>query len=241
MEKNNPLISVIIPVYNGEKYLAKAIDSIQKQAYSPVEIIVIDDGSTDNSAAIAQSYQAIKYFHQPNRGLSASLNQGLGIATGELLAFLDADDIWEDNKLSIQMEVLQKDHSLDGVFGHHQQFISRGDSLRTMDQRILPAPFKGALLIRRESFFRVGLFDTSLTLGDFIDWYKRAMEAGLKFLMLPDVVLKRRIHDDNSSVRDRYAEKDYVKIMKAALDRKRKKEAEHQNSTDPETGQQQKL
>jgi glycosyltransferase involved in cell wall biosynthesis len=241
MEKNNPLISVIIPVYNAERYLAEAIDSVQKQAYFPIEIIVIDDCSVDNSAKVAKSYQTVMYFFQSKCGLSAALNKGLGIASGKFIAFLDADDIWEDNKLSIQMEALRKEPSLDGVFGHHQQFISRGNSLRTMDQRILPAPFKGALLIRRESFFRVGLFDTSLTLGDFIDWYKRAMEAGLKFLMLPDVVLKRRIHDDNSSVRDRHAEKDYVKIMKAALDRKRKKEAEQRNSTDLETGQQQKL
>ena len=241
MEKNNPLISIIIPVYNGEKYLVEAIDSVLKQAYSPIEIIVIDDGSVDNSAAIAQSYHAIKYFHQPNRGLSAALNQGLGIATGEFLAFLDADDIWEENKLSLQMEDLKKDPTLDAVFGHHQQFISREGSLRTIDQRILPAPFKGAMLIRRESFFRVGLFDTSLTLGDFIDWYKRAMEASLKFLMLPDIVMRRRIHDDNSSIRNRNAEKDYVKIMKAALDRKRKKQAEEQQSKNSEYGQQQKL
>jgi len=240
MEKNNPLISVIIPVYNGGKYLAEAIDSVQQQSYSPVEIIVIDDDSVDNSAMIAKSYQAVKYFYQSKSGLSVALNKGLAITSGDFIAFLDADDIWEENKLSLQMEVLRKDSTLDAVFGHHQQFISREGFLRTMDQRILPAPFKGAMLIRRESFFRVGLFDESLTLGDFVDWYKRAIEAGLKFLMLPDVVMRRRIHDDNSSVRDRHAEKDYVKIMKAALDRKRKREAEQQQSKNSESGQQQK-
>lgn len=236
MKKNNPLISVIIPVYNGEKYLAEAIDSIQKQAYSPIEIIVIDDGSTDNSAAIAQSYQTVKYFSQLKSGISAALNKGLGIANGEFLAFLDADDIWEDNKLTIQMEVLQKDHSLDGVFGHFRQFISselvnKTESSDTSDQKTLPALFKAAMLIRREAFYRVGLFDESLTLGDFIDWYKRAIETGLKFLVLPDVVFRRRIHDNNSTVRDQHAMKDYVRIMKAALDRKRKLEAEERDST----------
>jgi glycosyltransferase involved in cell wall biosynthesis len=237
MEINNPLISVIIPVYNEERYLSEALDSVQKQSYSPIEIIVIDDSSVDNSATIAKSYQMVKYFFQPKCGLSAALNKGLGIASGEFFTFLDADDTWEEHKLSLQMEALIKDPSLDAVFGHHRQFISRDVSQTIIeDQRILPAPFKGAMMIRRESFFRVGLFDTSLTIGDFIDWYKRAMEAGLNFLMLPDVVMRRRIHDDNSSVRDRHAEKDYVKIMKAALDRKRKKEAEQRNSTDPETG-----
>ncbi|MGA2823587.1 MAG: glycosyltransferase [Bacteroidales bacterium] len=237
MEKNNPLISVIIPVYNEEQYLSEALDSVRQQSYSPVEIIVIDDDSVDNSATIAKSYQTVKYFFQSKSGVSVALNKGLGIASGDFFAFLDADDIWEERKLSLQMEALRKDPSLDAVFGHHRQFISRDVSRTIEDWRILPAPFKGAMLIRRESFFRVGLFDISLTLGDFIDWYKRAMEADLKFLMLPDIVMRRRIHDDNSSVRNRHAKKDYVKIMKAALDRKRKKEAEQQqNSTNPETG-----
>jgi hypothetical protein len=77
------------------------------------------------------------------------------------------------------------------------------------------------MLIKRESFYRVGLFNTSLTLGDFVDWYKRATELDLKTLVLLEVVLKRRIHDDNQSVRDKHAVKDYVHIMKAALDRQR--------------------
>jgi len=240
MEKNNPLISVIIPVYNEERYLSEALDSVQQQSYSPIEIIVIDDDSVDNSATIAKSYQTVKYFFQSKSGLSVALNKGLKIAFGDFFSFLDADDIWEEHKLSLQMEALRTDPTLDAVFGHHRQFISSDVSRTIEDQRILPAPFKGAMLIRRESFFRVGLFDTSLTLGDFIDWYKRAMEAELKFLMLPDIVMRRRIHDNNSSVRDRHAEKDYVRIMKAALDRKRKKQAEEQKSNNPETGQQQK-
>jgi glycosyltransferase involved in cell wall biosynthesis len=236
--ENNPLISVIIPVYNAERFLSEALDSVQKQSYFPLEIIVIDS-SVDNSATIAKSYQTVKYYFQEKCGLPSALNEGLKMASGDFFAFLDADDIWEDHKLKLQMEALIKDPSLDAVFGHHRQFLSMKDSTLKEDQRILPAPFKGAMLIRRESFFRVGLFDTSLTLGDFIDWYKRAMETGLKLLMLPDVVLKRRIHDDNLSVRDRHEEQDYVKIMKAALDRVRKKQTEEQAAKNSETNEQQ--
>ncbi|NQV01635.1 MAG: glycosyltransferase [Bacteroidia bacterium] len=235
MEKTNPLISVIIPVYNGGLYLAEAIDSVLKQAYSPMEIIVIDDGSTDNSAAIAKGYQTVRYFFQPNSGTSAALNKGLGVAVGEFLAFLDADDIWEKNKLLIQMEVLRKDPFLDGVFGHLRQFVSsefvnKTELSDTRDQKILPGLFKASMLIRREAFNRTGLFDENLTLGDFVDWYTRSMETGLKFLVLPDVVFRRRIHNNNMTLRNRSEMKDYVRILKAGLDRKRKREQEERNS-----------
>ena len=230
MKENNPLLSVIIAVYNRELFLAEAIDSVLAQTYSPVEIIVIDDGSDDNSASIAKRYHSVKYFYQSKSGISTALNNGLSHITGDYIAFLDSDDIWEESKLSLQMELLKKEPFIEGVFGHHQQFMCNEDSLKIMNPIILSAPLKQTLLIKRDSFKRVGLFDTSLILGDFIDWYKRATDMDLKFYMLPDVVLKRRIHENNSSVLHQYAVKDYVRIMKAALDRKRIKEAEELDS-----------
>ena len=235
MKENNPLISVIIAVYNRELFLAEAIESVLAQTYSPVEIIVIDDGSDDNSASIAKSYHSVKYFFQSKSGTSAALNKGLSFITGDYIAFLDSDDIWEESKLSLQMELLKKEPSIEGVFGHHQQFRCNEDSLKIMNPIIFSAPLKPTLLIKRDSFNRVGLFDTCLTLGDFIDWYKRATDMDLKFKMLPNVVLKRRIHDNNSSVLNQYAVKDYVSIMKAALDRKRKKEAEQMGAINTES------
>ena len=228
MEQNNPLVSVIIPVYNGERFLAAAIESVLSQSYCPLELIVIDDGSTDGSGVIAKSYQSLRYVFQPNGGLCAALNRGLEAAQGSFFAFLDADDLWMENKLALQMSLFDKHPDVDIVFGHHQRFYNRdsgADQTRAAGAgtKILPAPFKGAMLIRRDSFFRVGLFDTTLRIGDFIDWYKRASEMKLRSFMPPDVVLKRRIHDDHLSNRDPHAAKDYVRIMKASLDRQRKK------------------
>ena len=229
MEQNNPLVSVIIPVYNGERFLAAAIESVLTQSYCPLELIVIDDGSTDGSATIAKSYQPLRYFFQPHGGLPAALNSGIEAAQGSFFAFLDADDLWMENKLALQMSLFDKHPDVDIVFGHHQRFYNRdsgADPTREAGAgtEILPAPLKAAMLIRRDSFFRVGLFDTTLRMGDFVDWYIRASEIKLRILMPPDVVLKRRIHDDHMSIRNRYAATDYVRIVKASLDRQRKKD-----------------
>jgi len=225
MEPNNPLVSVIIPVYNGERFLGAAIESVLSQSYHPFELIVIDDGSTDGSAKIAKIYQAVRYFFQPNGGLSAALNKGIQEARGSFFAFLDADDLWVENKLALQMSVFDQHTDLDIIFGHHQRFYDMclSKTPAESENKILPAPLKGAMLIKRDSFFRVGLFDTTLRVGDFIDWYKRSSEMKLKILMLPDVILKRRIHNDHQSVRNQHANKDYVRILKASMDRQRKK------------------
>jgi glycosyltransferase involved in cell wall biosynthesis len=227
MKEENPLVSVIIPVYNGERFLAEAIESVLGQTYSPVEIIVIDDGSEDHSAQIAQNYKEVSYFYQPNSGLSAALNSGIKQATGSLLAFLDADDLWTDDKLMLQVAAMKDDPAVEAVFGHHVRFYTgtpahtdNNTEIRS-DDSILPAWFKGAMLIRKEAFYRVGFFDTSLVMGDFLDWYQRAQEKNLRTCILQEVIFKRRIHGDNKSLRDRHAMKDYVRIVKAALDRRR--------------------
>jgi glycosyltransferase involved in cell wall biosynthesis len=227
MKEQNPLVSVIIPVYNGERFLAEAIESVLRQTYSPVEIIVIDDGSEDHSAQIAQRYREVRYFHQPNSGLSEALNHGVRQARGSFLSFLDADDLWTDDKLMLQVTMMKRDQEVEAVFGHHVRFYTgtpnqAGDDPTVRhDDRVLPALFKGAMLVRKEAFDRVGFFDTSLVMGDFLDWYQRAQEKGLKSRILPEVIFRRRIHGDNKSVRDRHAMKDYVRIVKAALDRRR--------------------
>ena len=96
------MISVIVPAYNGEKYLARALESILAQDYRPIEIVVVDDGSTDNTASIARSYREVRYVYQAHQGLPAARNTGLANCTGELISFLDADDYWPPNKLQIQ-------------------------------------------------------------------------------------------------------------------------------------------
>ena len=229
--KPQSLMSVIIPVYNCEKYLSEAIESVMAQAYSPVELIVVDDGSTDNSAEVARRFKdKLRYVYQSHSGAGAARNQGIRSASGDFFAFLDADDIWVQDKLSRQAALFEANPSLDMVFGYIRQFHTPElkESLQEkiyFAQEVMPGYSCGTMLIKKESFFRVGLFDIERSMGEFIDWYLKAIDLKLHSLMLPEVVMQRRLHESNMGVRLQGSRSEYVKIVKASLDRRRKKES----------------
>jgi glycosyltransferase involved in cell wall biosynthesis len=223
-----PLVSVIIPVYNTEKYLAEAIESVLAQTYQPIELIVVDDGSTDGSAAVARRYlPRLTYFYQANAGTSAARNKGLQAAHGEFYAFLDADDTWLENKLAVQHAAFQADPLLDIAFGHVEQFYSPelGEDFRRRvycPQDWKPGYMSTAMLVKREAFWKVGLFDPRVLIGEEMDWYLRAQEVGLRMVMLPDLVYRRRLHENNKGLRMKNLQSQRARVMKAALDRRRK-------------------
>jgi glycosyltransferase involved in cell wall biosynthesis len=220
----NKLISVIIAVYNCESYLSAAIDSILEQDYQSLEIIVVDDGSTDNTNNIIKNYPSLRYIFQEHTGPATAKNTGIKAARGDYLAFLDADDLWLPNKLTSQMAEFRKNPDLDMVFGHVQQFYSP-DVKEQVEAKIycpkdpVPGFSTVTLLIKRDSFLKVGFLHEQK--GQFIDWFARAQENGLKSLLLPDVVTKRRLHLNNYGIhaKDKYI--DYVRILKAAIERRR--------------------
>jgi glycosyltransferase involved in cell wall biosynthesis len=220
------LISVIIPVYNGARYLGEAIESVIAQTYRPIEIIIVDDGSTDESALIAQQYP-IRYIYQKQNGPGQARNLGIEQANGSFLAFLDADDLWISEKLTWQMAVLTAQPELEAVFGQVVQFSNPKDNPNAPSARFLDTVMNGihagTLLIRREAFMRIGLFDLNFHVVDFVDWYIRAQEAHLSTFTLPKVVMRRRAHANNLTIRSRdIAFLEYTKTLKASLDRKRK-------------------
>ena len=228
MIQRRPKVSVIIPVYNCELYLAEAIESVLAQTLAPEEIIVVDDGSTDDSGAIARRFgPPVCCVSQPNSGAAAARNHGAELARGDFLSFLDADDVWVQEKLTLQMACLKEHSELDLVNGHIEQFISP-DLDREFRCRIecprdpIPAPGPVSMLIRRESLFRVGLFDTRCAVGELIDWYAKAMDSGLRSLMLPDVVARRRVHRGNISYLDDDSRSEYLRIVRESLARRRK-------------------
>jgi glycosyltransferase involved in cell wall biosynthesis len=209
-------VSVIIPAYNAGRFLAQAIDSILAQTRMPDEVIVINDGSTDNTLAVAQAYAPrVSVLSQPNGGISVARNAGVAASTGTLLAFQDADDVADPQRLALQVAAFEADPALDLVFAHIIQF--RGSVTEPQQPGCIP----GMAMVRRSAFDRVGPFDKDVKLAEFLDWYARAREQGLNERMLPEVLLRRRLHDDNIGVRDVHLQGNYARILKASLDRRR--------------------
>jgi glycosyltransferase involved in cell wall biosynthesis len=219
------LISVIIPVYNRDRYLAEAIDSVLAQTYPSIELLIVDDGSTDRSAEIAQQY-SLCYHFQPNAGISAARNTGVSLAKGEFLAFLDSDDIWVSDKLTKQMAAFAADLTLEAVFGYAQQFYSPelDAALRQQircPEEPLAAHLPTAMLIKRSSFDRIGQFNPTLKVGGDISWYITALEQNLRQVTLPDVVYYRRLHDKNNGTIAREHTNERFHLLKAKIDRQR--------------------
>jgi glycosyltransferase involved in cell wall biosynthesis len=223
------LISCIVPVFNGERYLSDALESILKQTYRPIEIIVVDDGSTDASADVVDCYRgALRYVRQSNKGPAAARNLGLSIARGEFVAFLDQDDLWHSEKLARQIAWFGICPALSSCVSHVQKFFvpeMAEIAARCIDYRpnnALAGYLTGTLLARRSAFDIVGLFDAALHYGDAMDWFARAAEQGLAIKLIPDVLMYHRVHQNNFSRRNGSASRnEFLHILKGSLDRRR--------------------
>lgn len=223
------LISVIIPVYNYDRYLGEAIESVLNQTYKQLEVIVVDDGSTDRSGEVARSFadRGVRYCHQVHAGIGPARNKGVELAQGEFIAFLDADDRWPLEKIERQLRAFESDPALEMVFGQAVQLQNGPEWESGVNDNKLPAAgmvpgmVPGTMLIKRDAFLRVGAFQGDWKVGEFIDWYARAVELKVRSLVLPDLFLWRRIHDSNQGVRERQSVSDYARVLKAKLDRSR--------------------
>ena len=168
----------------------------------------------------------MQYYYQNNTGIAAAKNHGIELSKGDFLAFLDADDLWTKNKIRQQMKVFNEDPTLDIVFSHVTQFHSSELSVEEKQKiwcsdELMPGYHAGTMLIKRESLFKVGLFDTQWRRGIFVNWYMRASEIGLRTHMLPDMHMWRRLHRTNHGIVNHDKSSDYVRMLKASLDRRR--------------------
>ncbi len=216
-------ISVIIPVYNGASFLGAAIESVLAQTLRASEVIVVDDGSTDDSAVIAAHYAPdVRVLSQVNGGCGAARNLGVQHASGTLLAFLDADDLWMPDKLQCQLAAMVGDDTLDAVFGHVELFHDSAINFPLANTPpIYDGIIAGAMLISHAAFRRVGSFATEWRIGEFADWYARAQECGLRQHMLAQVVMRRRLHATNITRADADARAAYLDVLRAALHRRK--------------------
>ncbi len=221
-----PFISVIIPAYNAEKYLDEALQSIINQHYTPMEIIVVDDGSTDNTAEIVAEYGTrVRYVYQKNNGPPAARNKGLGLAQGNVIAFLDSDDLWSEKKLERQLKRLADKPYIEVVIGHTQRIrlLESGDDHQKFVPFLPSQPMLslGSALIRRRAFTQVGIFDESLLFSDDIDWFLRAREEEIAITIHRDITQYYRKHNHNITNDRRLDLKYQMIVYKKSITRRR--------------------
>ena len=216
LTRDNPLVSVIIPSFNSADYIQAAISSVEYQDYPNREIIVIDDGSTDGTAEILRkSFPHLKTLRIPNSGVSAARNRGIIESKGELIAFLDSDDVWLQQKLSRQIEVM-KSRDADLVYCSGVEFDDSNSEIRFIkaqfhgrcyrDYRANPttditAVGPSGVLLKRNLIHKAGLFDCSVPAPtEDWDFFRRCSMHGV-FAFSAEVLVKKRIHKSNASRR----------------------------------------
>lgn len=223
-------VSVIIPAYNSEKFIEEALHSLFEQKCPADEIIVIDDGSTDGTAAILEKYEKkISYHFQENRGLAAARNKGVHVSNCDYLAFLDADDLFHPEKIEVQKTFLDQHPEIDMVFSDFEYFGG------TLLRRPIPESFRKGegnmlldlfrynciavptVLMRRECFQEVGSFDESLLAVEDYDLWLRLVKR--KRIGYVDRVLASvRIHPENMSKNADLMRDHEITVMNKAME-----------------------
>jgi len=223
-----PLVSVVIPVFNGERFLREAVQSVLDQKYSPIEIIIVDDGSTDGTSAVARSFsETVRYLYQANQGPAAARNRGIEHAQGSLIAFADADDLWPSEKLEVQLPYLINDAAIEIVMGRIQQVrLSKTVNGQTQAEELAEPAFSvnlGSAVIKKSVLERVGLFDESMRYSEDVDWFMRAREEGAAIVTIDAVTLLYRQHEENMTRGKSTSELNVLKALKRSLDRRRER------------------
>ena len=227
MSDENPLVSVIIPVYNGARYLREALESVFAQTYRPIEVIVIDDGSADDSGVIAQSFPEVRYIRQTNQGVAAARNNGIEAARGEFFAFLDQDDLWTPEKLKVQIVHLLRNPELGYTLTQQKFFLTPGATLppwfrKELFDSVHTGWVLGTLVVRRTTLAQVGSFTTGYSAANDSDWFFRAKAAEIPMAVMPELLLLKRIHEANDSSRAKDILSELRKVVKSSLDRQRR-------------------
>lgn len=219
-------ISVIVPVYNGARYLTEALDSVAAQGDPDLEVIVVDDGSTDESASVAEATGA-RVLRCEHRGIAASRQEGLEAATGEWIAWVDSDDLWTPGRLAWQRERLAAAPKVAAVAGACEAFHS--PELSEAERAVLPLPptrpgiVPGTVLMTGAMVEACGAFDPKRTSGEFIEWYQRGRDAGYEDHLDERVVVRRRLHAANHTRTHKERDAFYLALLRERLKKRKSK------------------
>ena len=231
--RSTPLVSVIIPTYNREKMVGEAICSVLNQTYEHYELIVVDDGSTDNTSKVFEEYRDdLTILYQENQGPSAARNTGINAARGSLIAFLDSDDIWKSKKLEVQVNYMLN-HPEVNICQTEEIWIRNGVRVNPMkkhkkysgwifDKMVsLCIVSPSAVMLKKDLFAEVGLFDEALLACEDYDlWLRIGLLYPIELIHQP-LVVKRGGHSDQQSRSfwgmDRFRVKALVKLLNNKL------------------------
>lgn len=219
-------ITIIIPCFNTEKYVRPAIESVLAQGYENLELILVDDGSTDASATVIQSFgTAVQYFYQPNGGASAARNTGLKYVTGDWIGFLDADDLMLEGTISAYLEAMQTYPETRLFWSRLKMQYEIGAikvNHRLADDITMHSTSVGTILCKSNVFTQIGLFDETLRLAEDIDWFKRAIDHAIPIHKIDKVTMICRRHDSNTTTHMRFSQmKQLFQVFKNTIDRQR--------------------
>lgn len=225
-----PQVSVIIPAYNAGKYLAETMQSVLDQSFTDFELIICDDGSTDNTASVAKSFSdvRIKYKYQKNSGVSVARNNGAEFATGKYIAFLDADDLFHRDNLAAKVAELEKEPTAKLVFadcdvidanGNHtgEKLIGKDENtledLLLWNGTVIPGP--SSILLTREAFEKSGGFDPEFSTAADQDFFFRIASKN-KCVRVAEVLTSYRKHGTNMHMNIALMERDHIGVYKKA-------------------------
>lgn len=223
-------ISCIIPVHNGQTYIAETIESVLQQSVPTDEVIVVDDGSTDNTVAICQRFGSrVRIVKQLNAGPAVARNTGISNASGQFITFQDADDLWTSEKNEVQLGAFADDPDLMLCVCHVENFLSpdvpTDQHLPEFSARAKPMAgyTTPCLMARREAFDVVGVFNARLKHTDAGEWFKRARALKVRERLLPDVLVRRRLHATNRSrIFADESRAEFLQMLKTNIDQQRK-------------------
>jgi glycosyltransferase involved in cell wall biosynthesis len=225
---SRPSVSVVMPARNAERYIGEAIESLLVQEPALAEVIVVvDDRSTDGSEKIAKSFgPPVRVLASTQSTIGKGRNVGCEAASGEVLGMLDADDLWTPRALASRLPLFARSPTPDIVWGRVRHFLSPELDPETVGrphvpEGTAPAHLPGGMLVTRAAFDRVGPFAEDLRAGELTEWIGRARDAGVVEAATDEVVLLRRMHDENFTMRNRESLTDHARALKLGLDRRR--------------------
>jgi glycosyltransferase involved in cell wall biosynthesis len=220
---DNPLVSVIMAAYNAAEHIGEALESVLAQTWRPLEVVVVDDGSEDDTATIVARYPDVVYVRQDNQGPSAARNAAVEHSSGDFVANFDSDDLLPATRVSDQIGYLLAHPEVGAVFGRQEwlnapEWMARDSVYGDVDGIPL-----SSVMFRRNVFFELGGYDASFVHGEDMDLLVRMRERGIEYHVIPEIVLYRR-HQDSSLTGGRAPHEPLLRSLRAKLARQESSE-----------------